>query len=130
MPDQVSKYERYKETKKAASKRWAQANPDKIAVYQQRWREKNPDANKAYHIQHRYGITLDEAKELAKHQGGCAICGETKRLDVDHNHANGQVRGLLCRGCNIAVAQLEKSPEFLAKVVNYIDKWREVARSG
>lgn len=35
--------------------------------------------------------------------GGCAICGnapKTRRLHVDHNHATGAIRGLLCYRCN------------------------------
>jgi hypothetical protein len=41
---------------------------------------------------------------MLEEQGGvCAICGkppEKERLCVDHSHANGMIRGLLCRCCN------------------------------
>jgi hypothetical protein len=51
-----------------------------------------------------YGITGDDYDALLKRQGGkCAICRarpKSKRLAVDHNHATGAVRGLLCSRCN------------------------------
>ena len=34
-------------------------------------------------------------------QGGrCAVCGDPQKLVVDHDHATGLARGLLCRSCN------------------------------
>ena len=53
------------------------------------------------------GVTDDEyARLLAAQGGGCAICGnppKTRRLDVDHDHRTGKVRGLLCHRCNRAL---------------------------
>jgi len=47
-----------------------------------------------------------ERAEFFKLQKGCcAICGKhqrmfKRRLNLDHNHKTGQIRGLLCYRCN------------------------------
>lgn len=51
-----------------------------------------------------YGLSAEGYAELLERQGGkCAICRArpvSKRLAVDHDHASGAVRGLLCSRCN------------------------------
>jgi Recombination endonuclease VII len=37
--------------------------------------------------------------------GRCAVCPSTENLHVDHDHATGLVRGLLCRSCNVREGQ-------------------------
>ena len=65
------------------------------------------------HIFREYGLTPEGYDELYKKQGGCcAICKEhqsrlKKRLCVDHHHASGDVRGLLCVSCNNAIGLLK-----------------------
>lgn len=53
------------------------------------------------------GLTIEDYERLLAAQGGgCAICGatpKTRRLDVDHDHRTGAVRGLLCHRCNRAL---------------------------
>ena len=53
------------------------------------------------------GVAGDDYARLLEAQGGgCAICGatpKTRRLHVDHDHATGMVRGLLCHRCNRAL---------------------------
>ncbi len=53
------------------------------------------------------GVSDDQYARLLAAQGGhCALCPtgpKTRRLAVDHDHATGRVRGLLCHRCNRAL---------------------------
>lgn len=57
-------------------------------------------------LQKTYGITLAEYNKVFKAQGlACGICKVAHipgkpRLAVDHDHITGELRGLLCWGCN------------------------------
>ena len=70
-----------------------------------------------------YNISVDEYDRILEHQlGGCAICGrppKNVRHAVDHAHKTGEVRGVLCMGCNrrlgeqITIEWLEAALEYL-----------------
>jgi hypothetical protein len=52
-----------------------------------------------------YGLSEGGYDELLRLQGGvCALCqrskGLSKRMPVDHDHATGAVRGIVCTNCN------------------------------
>ncbi len=73
-----------------------------------------------------YGLTLEEYEEMLREQDGkCAICGElpspTKLLDVDHDHENKTVRGLLCNHCNTALGLVKEDPEILSAMIDYLE---------
>lgn len=80
------------------------------------------------HLKNLYGMTQAEyATILTKQGGGCAICGSptarrTGNLNfiVDHEHATGVVRGLLCHPCNSGVGLLQDSPDTLASAIRYL----------
>lgn len=59
----------------------------------------------------RYRMTADQHAAMVERQGGkCAICKEPmNRPCVDHDHATGKVRGLLCHRCNIRLSAVEDS---------------------
>ena|SRR5215216_526710 len=42
-------------------------------------------------------------------------------LDVDHDHATGEVRGLLCRACNVIAGPTRDSVELLADIIAYLN---------
>ncbi len=73
----------------------------------------------------RYGITLAQYDAMAEAQDGrCAICGEQpeKRLRVDHDHATGVIRELLCNHCNVALAQARDNPDLLRAMIAYLER--------
>jgi recombination endonuclease VII len=78
-----------------------------------------------------HGITLKQRQEMFnKQQGRCAICSrhqsEFRRvLCVDHNHATGKNRSLLCSKCNGALWALENK-EFFVKASAYLKSHEEV----
>lgn len=74
-----------------------------------------------------YGITPEIYDELLAAQGGvCAICrgglnGKSKKyFSVDHDHATGRVRGLLCEACNFGLGKFRDSSDLLQKAAQYL----------
>jgi len=72
-----------------------------------------------------YGLGDGEYGRLYAFQGGrCAGCrratGVTKRLAVDHSHATGEVRGLLCGPCNRIVGWFRDDPATLLRLADYL----------
>lgn len=91
-------------------------------------------ADRASYLQSRFGMSLENYESMHTSQEGlCAICrlperlidrrtGETRRLAVDHCHATGKVRGLLCTHCNMALGQLRDSSALLLQAIQYLEK--------
>lgn len=75
-------------------------------------------------LRYRYGLTPDEyASLLAQQNGGCGICGAPpgkKPLHVDHEHSSGQIRGLLCARCNLAIGYFGDSAERMYCAIEYL----------
>ena len=69
----------------------------------------------------RYGLSLEEVRKARSSEAECAICGRKKKLEVDHCHESGRVRGLLCRRCNGGLGQFGDSAEALRKAVAYLE---------
>lgn len=74
----------------------------------------------------KYGITTVEFNALLTAQGGCcAICkgttpGGQGEWHVDHDHASGKVRGLLCAPCNLSLGGFKDSPDLLRAALAYL----------
>lgn len=73
-------------------------------------------------------LTDQEYKEMYEVQRGkCKICGEEEQeLLVDHNHATGKVRGLLCRKCNTGLGFFSDSTLILHFASEYVRRDGEV----
>lgn len=68
------------------------------------------------------GVTNEVFAEMSARQGGmCAICLEVpKVLCVDHNHATGCVRQLLCHRCNRVLGLCGEDRLLLAALSEYL----------
>ena len=71
--------------------------------------KKDPNYFKRKSVKQRYNISLEEYdKYLLESKGKCKICKQdTKKLNLDHCHTTGKIRGVLCNMCNVAVGYYE-----------------------
>lgn len=112
-------YAKNKEKMNEASLAWQQANPEKKKAMQRKVRLK------------KFGITIEEYDRMFIQQKGCCASCEThqdqceRTLAVDHCHATGKVRGLLCFNCNAALGLLKDNIDTICKLATYLQKERE-----
>ena len=78
------------------------------------------------------GVDATRYQEMLREQGGvCAICGQperapdkasgkTKDLAIDHDHATGAIRALLCSNCNRGLGLFNDDVALLAKAQSYV----------
>ncbi len=57
--------------------------------------------------------------------GNCAICGTNqsqlkRELALDHDHATGKLRGLLCDRCNVGLGMFQDNKERLLQAIQYL----------
>lgn len=79
-----------------------------------------------------FGVTVQFLLDLRDRHGGvCGICRNPcisgRALAVDHDHATGQIRGLLCANCNRALGLLQDSPQVVASAHAYLARWKASA---
>jgi len=88
-----------------------------------RWRKINRDDKKRY-------PRIPGHKEAGGHDGlaFCQICWKEfweRDLCQDHHHASGQLRGGLCRSCNLLIGFAREDEEILLSAVEYLAFWRK-----
>lgn len=102
------------------------------SAYARHRREVNPAASRGADLRKSFGIGLAEYQVMHDTQEGkCVICGEAETMErggkvrwlaVDHDHATGTVRDLLCSGCNAALGQMQDSPARLRAAATYLER--------
>jgi hypothetical protein len=120
-------------------RQWTAKHRTRLQAYRREWR-----ANHQQHIRdyarnyyaidrarfRRYGwkqqgMDPDEAERVYQASNVCAVCeipvrGKNKVLD--HDHETGQVRAVLCQGCNRAVALVRESPDVAFRMGRYLER--------
>lgn len=137
--EQVSKYqkkhpERYKEYQR---KNYAD-NIDKRRAYDKE-RSKTPERrrqNKSSALKIKYGLPYEEYQAMWNRQNGlCEICSRplleirgSKGAAVDHDHATGKVRDILCGRCNSVIGFCEEDVTLMQKFIGYVEKHKTQER--
>ncbi len=114
-PRRVCKVCRYAERDREAEK-------VRHREYMRERRATDPDALRRTWERSVYGTTKEELGR--KH---CQICTSTERLVIDHDHATGAVRGILCSKCNSGLGMFKDDPARLTAAVNYLTATATVA---
>lgn len=88
--------------------------------------------HRAGRIRRTYGLEPQQWDALVLEQEGrCAIClAEHGDLHVDHDHATGAARGLLCPSCNNGLGRFEDDPERLERGAAYVRHHRALYDQG
>jgi hypothetical protein len=74
-----------------------------------------------------YGLAPAQFDALVAQQGGmCKLCRSKSATYVDHDHITGEVRGVLCPGCNAGLGLLGDTSEGLQAGIDYLLATREV----
>lgn len=93
-----------------------------------RYRRKNPAKMKQFAIKYKYKLTMEEYRALGSM---CHICGvETFEgrhgsltRHIDHDHATGTIRGILCTVCNHGLGHFKDDIAVLGKAIEYLTRW-------
>lgn len=112
------------------SAEWYQQNKPHVLANGKRWRRANLErfahTQRVAALRRTYGIVAEEYDAMLQRQHGvCAIClrpeSSKKRpaLKVDHDHRTGEVRGLLCNVCNIAMSVIDAVPFAATRLAEY-----------
>jgi len=96
--------------------------------------------NTCANLKSNYGITKPEKDYIVEMQEGlCPLCrtalinskqtskGESNKSIgvVDHCHASGKVRGVLCSKCNRGLGLLQDSLEILKNAIKYLEEYND-----
>lgn len=95
---------------------------EQLVAYQAAYDSKpeNKLKSRIQHIVKVYRVSKEEATLLAS-ADTCEICKRSGlQMHVDHDHATGRVRGVLCQNCNLSLGGFQESIESLEKAIWYL----------
>lgn len=87
-------------------------------------------SNSESYFYRRHGLTKRQVAEIRADQDNrCAICGEANPQHLDHDHATGVTRQLLCQRCNQGLGLLRDDPALLRAAAGYVEEHRRRQQS-
>lgn len=127
-PEVIARAKLKNATSEARKKRKEYKKTQAGKITEKRYQDTHKDKTKIRSIRHRlkrYGLTLESTQRLLDLQLGlCKICSKdiSKKFHIDHSHATGKVRGLLCNNCNMGLGLFKDDILSLEKAIMYLQK--------
>lgn len=110
--------------------------PEGRAAYQLEYRAQRRPIAREKELMRSFGLDNEAYQKMFAAQAGvCSICekpekrraknGQVRWLAVDHDHATGANRDLLCSDCNQMIGFACDSPEILIKAIAYLRRHKK-----
>ena len=117
----VKRYrEKYPDRVRENQRKWRNEHRDALHAQGRRWREAHPTYAREKQLS-QYGITIADFEEISEISGGrCWICDSLEKLQVDHNHKTGAIRGFLCHKCNKTLGLFNDDPKLFTRAFKYL----------
>ena len=101
---------------------WQRQNPERNIINRRRWNSRHPYRFAA----RRLGVSESVIEYLRATHLVCEVCGspsirQNQQLHIDHDHATGAIRGVLCGGCNQALGFAKDNPATLRSLAEYLE---------
>jgi len=87
----------------------------------QKYKENTPKEKLKYrHYSYRYKISEDDFLALNRVKN-CQICENLlPKINLDHCHKTGKIRGVLCKNCNVGLGNFFDNISLLQKAIDYL----------
>lgn len=124
-------YDRTQPERVQAARDWRLKNPERHKELTKSNSIRNRKKIKLRNVEWRYGITGEQYQQaLIDQDNSCAICGahgstQRRALDIDHCHATGAFRGLLCNRCNAGLGWFRDDQDLMLAAIKYLQKHQE-----
>lgn len=103
------------------------AHNEQAKAYQKQRPEKRAEWARKHALKKFYNLTPEQWEGMYLAQSGrCLICDEEiprGSFHVDHDHASGAVRGLLCSSCNSGLGMFKDDIYRLQRAINYLERY-------
>lgn len=128
---QRKNYQENKEKNVLRAKKYQKENPEKVQAtrkrYYQNHKEKIRIESRENSLRRTYGLSIKKHKEIYLIQNGCCpVCGKSvpyDKIETDHCHSSGRVRGLLCKYCNVKLGAYESGTVWYEENKEAVEKY-------
>jgi hypothetical protein len=89
------------------------------------------DCQNELRVERKFGVSYREYKKIFEAQNECCAnpgcktkepgAPGRKRFYIDHCHATGKIRGLLCHSCNLALGHVQDDIKKLEGLIKYLN---------